>query len=361
MKKRYLFTLFLLVGTAIQCSKSEEDSSGALLALLGVESAAATEENVIRNYVNHIVLPVYLNLRNASATLHSRSSTLASSPSEANLIAAQNAWKAARVHWENSEAFLFGPVDTEGYDPRIDSWPLDKTDLDQAVSNGVTNVESQGDNIRGFHTAEYLLFDDGSGDGNKGWTAINPNFSGNKRNYLAGVTDDIKFVTATLYSDWVNGFAAEMLGSIDGSSLAYPTTKAALQEMVTGMQTIVDEVYSGKIGDPESTQDVTTVESRYAWNSRDDFANNIRGVKIVWTGDYNGHTGPGLDEFVAARNPALASKVTSQIDAAISAILAIPQPFRNNLSSSKVDDALTALSNLRDTIDNELAPLISNL
>ena len=28
--------------------------------------------------------------------------------------------------WEQSEAFLFGPVDILGLDPNMDSWPLDQ-------------------------------------------------------------------------------------------------------------------------------------------------------------------------------------------------------------------------------------------
>ena len=35
------------------------------------------------------------------------------------------AWRAMRKHWEQSEAFLYGPAAAHNIDPHIDSWPLD--------------------------------------------------------------------------------------------------------------------------------------------------------------------------------------------------------------------------------------------
>lgn len=373
MKIPHRFSLFSLVPIAglaalsvAGCKKGETDDSGAALALLGVASTTVSEADVVANYVNNVVLPIYKNLSETGAALDTASQNLANAPSEANLIAAQNAWKAARIHWENSEAFLFGPVDQSGYDPRIDSWPLSKTDLDTAIGNNVTNVESEPDEIRGFHTVEYLIFDDGNGAGNQGWSTIGPVLNGSsaRRNYLKGVTTDIKLVTGLLYSDWVNGYAAEMLGSITGTSSSYPTTKAALQQVATGMQIIVDEVASGKLNDPYAAgavSGVELVESRYAWNSRDDFAENIRGVQIVWTGDYNGVSGPGLDQVVRQLNAELADRVTTQIQESIDAILAIPQPFRNNVTHPTVPAAIDKLNTLAETLNSEVIPLFSSL
>jgi uncharacterized iron-regulated protein len=44
----------------------------------------------------------------------------------ANVVAAAEAWKETRKHWELSEAFLFGAVADFGIDPHIDTWPLDE-------------------------------------------------------------------------------------------------------------------------------------------------------------------------------------------------------------------------------------------
>ena len=36
--------------------------------------------------------------------------------------------------------FLFGPVDSQGIDPAMDSWPVNRTDLD-AVLNGSNTLD----------------------------------------------------------------------------------------------------------------------------------------------------------------------------------------------------------------------------
>ena len=77
----------------------------------------------------------------------------------------------AREPWEMSEAFLFGPVADLGLDPNMDSWPLDAAALKNILSNGnFQELEWEGEfdeedetisaaqNVRGFHTLEFLLF-----------------------------------------------------------------------------------------------------------------------------------------------------------------------------------------------------------
>ena len=51
---------------------------------------------------------------------------LATIPLTVAFETACNAWITAREPWEESEAFLFGPVDELGLDPNMDSWPLDQ-------------------------------------------------------------------------------------------------------------------------------------------------------------------------------------------------------------------------------------------
>lgn len=96
----------------------------------------------------------------------------AASRTDENFRKAANAWLLAREPWEKSEAFLFGPVDALGLDPNMDSWPLDQdaivnhlksgnfSDLEWSDSDDDNKVEAA-QNIRGFHTLEFLLFKDG--------------------------------------------------------------------------------------------------------------------------------------------------------------------------------------------------------
>ena len=97
---------------------------------------------------------------------------LASSRNNAAFEKACQAWLSAREPWEESEAFLFGPVDALGLDPNMDSWPLDQDAIVNHLKSGNFNDLNWGDgddddkieaaqNIRGFHTLEFLLFKDG--------------------------------------------------------------------------------------------------------------------------------------------------------------------------------------------------------
>ena len=98
--------------------------------------------------------------------------TLWWNPSNSAFETACNAWITAREPWEESEAFLFGPVDELGLDPNMDSWPLDQNaivqilnsqkwgDLEWSEGDDDAKVESA-QNVRGFHTLEFLLFKDG--------------------------------------------------------------------------------------------------------------------------------------------------------------------------------------------------------
>ena len=129
---------------------------------------------VVNTYVDDVVLPTYLDLKNAAAELYADVTALAKNPTNAAFESVAEQWIVSRAPWEKSEAFLFGPVADKGLDPNMDSWPLDATaivnilntgDLDQLLWNGDYDENSSSiadaQNVRGFHTLEFLLFKDG--------------------------------------------------------------------------------------------------------------------------------------------------------------------------------------------------------
>jgi uncharacterized iron-regulated protein len=72
------------------------------------------------------------------------------------------AWKDVRSTWEQSEAFLFGPVATNNIDPSTDTWPVDYNALDSLSNTGNAFTQSYlntlGDELKGYHPSEYLLW-----------------------------------------------------------------------------------------------------------------------------------------------------------------------------------------------------------
>lgn len=128
---------------------------------------------VVEAYVDNVVLPTYKDLKEKNALLRQAVQALAGTPSNEAFESACDAWIVARQPWEQSEAFLFGPVDAMGLDPNMDSWPLDQVAIVNILNSGdFSNLEwNEGDSedqitstqeIRGFHTLEFLLFKNGN-------------------------------------------------------------------------------------------------------------------------------------------------------------------------------------------------------
>lgn len=129
-------------------------------------------EPVVTAYVNSVVLPTYKELKEANTALFNTVKAFRDAPSNANFEAVCEAWMTARQPWETSEAFLFGPVDNEGLDPNMDSWPLDQDAIVNILNSGNfddldwTDGDSEDavtakQEVRGFHTLEFLAFRNG--------------------------------------------------------------------------------------------------------------------------------------------------------------------------------------------------------
>ena len=132
-------------------------------------------DEIVHTYVDQVVLPTYADLVAKTASLRQTIVLLSNQPSSANFKKAADLWIEAREPWETSEAFLFGPVADLGLDPNMDSWPLDVDAIKGVMESGKIEelIKWEGEydednedieavqNVRGFHTLEFLLFKDG--------------------------------------------------------------------------------------------------------------------------------------------------------------------------------------------------------
>ncbi len=115
--------------------------------------------------VDNVIVAGYNNLGSEAAKLETALTTLKDNPTAQNVQAARTQWRATREFWEAGEGHIFGPVDTLGVDPKVDSWPVDKTQLDGALAGwdpDLSNIDGFPVTMKGFHAIEYLLFGDGS-------------------------------------------------------------------------------------------------------------------------------------------------------------------------------------------------------
>lgn len=325
--------------------------------------AQATESEVIANVAQTVIASNYAELERRAGALLNTVLSLNFETTDEHLLAAQQAWRRARRAWEQTEAFLFGPVDTEGLDPALDSWPVNRVDLeavlasDNALTEGfVANLE---DTLKGFHTIEFLLF----GFGN---TKVAADLAPREKEYLIAVTQNLQTATKTLADAWRPGegsFFNELVNAGTTSTI-YPSTTAALQELVEGLGIIADEVGNGKISDPFSETNPELVESQFSFNSIMDFSDNMRGIENVYIGRYLKNDGPGLSDLVRRINPQLDETIRKAITTAIAEIEGIPYPFRDSISTpdgrTQIEVATNAVADLQLLIEGELLNLLVN-
>ncbi len=132
-----------------------------------VISAGATDADKTEaaEVVDNVIVKGYNDLKTEAGKLATALTTLKENPTAANVQAARDQWRKTRVFWESGEGHIFGPVETLGVDPKVDSWPVDKTQLDGALAGWdpeLSNVDGFPVTMKGFHAIEYLLFGDGS-------------------------------------------------------------------------------------------------------------------------------------------------------------------------------------------------------
>jgi putative iron-regulated protein len=325
------------------------------------------DQEIIVGFADNVVVPTYEELADRTVALDTAVTALAATTNDTNLEAAKTAWSDMRQPWEQSEGFLFGPVSAEGWDPAMDSWPLNQTDLEAVLASGDELTQEYIRNLpetqKGFHTVEFLLW---GADSQKTAAEITTR----ELEYMAALTEELVLITTDLETSWTTGVGgAQAYRTVfttagEEGNTAYPSRSSAAQEILGGMSGICDEVANGKIADPFDAMDPNLVESQYSFNSLLDFADNMRSVENAYNGDFplGGTTGRGLTDYVAAIDPALDTRFKAEIAAAISALGEIPTPFRdaiqNPADAPAIEAAQEAIRTVQATIDGDLTAAV---
>ena len=383
MKKNVLMMGLAMVGLCAftACSSDDDKKEESKIEILDAEYDA-----IINQYVDNVVLPTYNDLKTKNTALYNAVVSFGNAPSDANFQAVCNAWLTAREPWESSEAFLFGPVADYGLDPNMDSWPLDQEAIVKLLESQQWNeMEWTGDydeddeaiaaaqNVRGFHTLEFLAFRDGKArtltdtaiDGEAANAVYNESNATAWAQYMRNTAQLLVKDVTTLVDAWNNGYAASFKSHNGGD---FTSGLSCIEQLIDGCIDIAGEVGDAKIGDPYSlyvsgktTEALYAVESWYSWHSRDDYTNNILSIRNAYYGSRDGSINANsLSKLVAKYNAPLDTKVKDAIKSAADAIQAIPQPFRNNINSSEAKAAMEACSDLGDVLENELKPFLQD-
>jgi uncharacterized iron-regulated protein len=332
-------------------------------AKLSDEQEAALRQ-VLTNLVNHVIVPTYTDLADDVEDLEKTLNGLTvSTITQAQIDKACADFKAARQHWERSEAFLGGAASDFSIDPTIDSWPLDRAELLDYFKGGMTAEIEDESTILGFHALEFILFRNGQNrkvselQGNDTYKNFESVSGADELKYAQQVCRLLKERCFQLQVAWegeknasrvavvkaaglgyrtVNGLSyGENLvkAGIADSKSTFPSLKEAIAQVLSDDEgscvAISNEVGTAKIANPFTNGDIAYVESPYSYNSITDFQDNIRSIRNVWLGSLDGSAAQGSFHsfFAGVGMSNVNDEMEGAFNSAINKIGAMPSPF----------------------------------
>ena len=346
---------------AVSCQKEPKQSD---------DTRNALTVEVLKNVSNNVIMATYTDLEKLADQHLKAIKAFRATPNDANLKVVKDTWRAARVAWEQSEAFLFGPTDQQGLDPAMDSWPVDQVEMDAMLKgNDPITAESIAANndTRGFHLLEYIIW------GESGNKAI-ADFTSRELEMMEAAGEDLYNNTATLKKEWSTFVFGLINAGMEGNG-KYPSTRSGIQELVEGMSSISNEVANDKIDEPlngkgdgkDGKPHPDLEESRFCHNSKTDYVNNFESIYNIYTGSYKNHSGKGVaDILISLGQKELNEKTIKAIKASQAAINAIPGTFTDAI---KIDNpegrkavaaARDAAAELSTILEKEVLPAIVN-
>lgn len=376
-----LATLMMLVAI----SSCEKDDGGSKNPEIIEENNDELFESILKVYVEKTVVPTYKTLAEAALEMRTANEALKKDPTNETMSAASDAWMKARIAWEISEAFLFGPVGEQALDidGHIDSWPLEKEQIDEVLADGALGLTGQeawqmDSEVIGFHVTEYLLYREGK-------SRLVADLSEEELNYLTAATDALVWDCVLAYVAWVGeaGVSSEMQAVFNENpdvvehlnnnpnyknfaqrlitKEGYSSWEAALSEIAVGASEIAGEVGATKIEAPYASGKTEDVESWYSWHSLDDYQNNILSIKNAYLGgvDNNSRQETSLSAYLAKANSEVDTQIKNKIEDTLSKIKNIGKDgksfyevVRDQSNAAEVEAAVVACTELQTLFDS---------
>ena len=340
------------------------------LLLTATPTLAATPEEVTQHYAD-LALAGYEDSLTTATALQQAVAALIATPSDATLQAARDAWKAARVPYQQTEAFRFGNPIVDDWEGRVNSWPLDEGLIDY-TSGDYGNEENQlatlnviatpkftlsgaeidattitpalisgtlheADGIEanvasGYHAIEFLLWGQdlngtNPGAGTRPYTdfasgdACTGGNCDRRAAYLQSATDLLVADLTEMAGNWGEDGPARLAVTAD--------PQAGLLAMLTGMGSLSYGELGGErmklglmLNDPEEEHDC------FSDNTHNSHFYDGVGIRNVYLGTYtraDGSTlsGPSLAELLAAADPAVDAQLKGELDASVTALQAV--------------------------------------
>ena len=387
MKKQFLFVALAALGlTACQGGPTDVTSDK--------EEAL---QKAVTPYVNNTVIATYRNMADAGMTLLEQTEAILDKVEKGEdyttlMRDAGTSWRLMRKYWEQSEAFLYGPAASHNIDPHIDSWPLDFNAMNALLHDQerMAAIEEEGGAyvgdklgyaLKGFHAAEYLLFESVEVEGRAVGTGKThaTNLTHAEAVYLLGIVEDLTQQAILLEYCWAgevsdtkmklledgevdtyeDKYGWQMMNAGKPGSI-YVTYQEAAEEIIAGCVDIAGEVAELKMGNPyisSTPEERDYIESPYSCTSTEDFADNIRSIQHAYCGALAGDH--SVSNYVYRQDAELDARVRKVIEEAIAAIQDIDNFENTAQNNPQVKAAIDKVAELEEILDDEVLPLLS--
>lgn len=369
---RYLIASTLALGaltaTPVFAAQPVADASAAAVGQLQAQ-------DVVRHY-STLVYASYSDTVTAAQQMQKAIHAFLAKPSAETQAAARKAWLQAREFYGQTEAFRFydGPIDSEdGPEGRLNAWPMDESYVDYVVGDdkaGLINNrkvviskkrlaelnEHDGEeNIStGWHAIEFMLWGqdlDEKGPGARPFTDFVDGKKANadrRRQYLKVVTELLLDDLQSVAREWKPGVKNNFRAQFDKGG------EASLRKIFVGLGSLSrGELAGERLEVAMASRDQEDEHSCFSDNTHRDAVTNAQGIQNVWLGSYrrlDGSVlqGPGLRDWVAMHDKAIAEKTSLQIAKSVASAQAIPAPFDQAIQGAR-DSA--ARASIQATID----------
>lgn len=338
--------------------------SAAVMGTAQTQAAAPATKDILNTYAN-IAHATYEDSLITAKEMSQVIDQFLAQPTEENLKKARAAWVAARVPYQQSEAYRFGNALVDDWEGKVNAWPLDEGLIDYVdagygsesdenpfytaniIANKTLKVggvtvdatkidkkllaktlheidEVEANVATGYHAIEFLLWGQdlngtNPGAGNRPATDFDlKNCTGGncdrRRDYLQAATelliDDLNDMTGS----WEKGGAARQ-------DLMAKGPEGGLATILTGMGSLAYGELAGertKLGlmlhDPEEEHDC------FADNTHFSHFYDAKGIKNVYLGEYtrvNGNkvNGASLSDLVKAQAPVVDQNLRNKLEA----------------------------------------------
>jgi len=344
-------------------------------AAFAMPARAETDPKAVLETYADIAKAKYEDSLDTAKALDAAVEALIADPSEATLAAARDAWKAARIPYQQTEVYRFGNPIVDDWEGRVNAWPLDEGLIDYVdagygtesdentlyTANVIANpsIEINGETVdateitpeflsgtlqeagdieanvaTGYHAIEFLLWgQDLNGTGPGAGSRPHADFDtanctgGNcdrRAAYLSAASDLLVADLEEMAANWgPEGEARKTL--LDGD------VNAGIGVILTGMGSLSYGELAGermKLGlllhDPEEEHDC------FSDNTHSSHLNDALGIRNVYHGSYTRVDGtkvegPSVADLVKETDAALDAELSAKLDTTVEAMQAMAE------------------------------------